>query len=154
MTDLTDPREWLEDVEGEAALEWVRERNAHALQAIGEPSDKLLYSRLLKILDSSDKIPYIGRVLNGLMYNFWEDETHVRGIWRRCSLDEYRKPEPAWETVLDVDALGAADGVSWVWAGSTVLDEGPGVRTDRVIISLSRGGSDATVALVRPSGGG
>ena len=35
----------------------------------------------------------------------------------------YRKPEPAWETVLDVDALGAAEGVSWVWAGSTVLDE-------------------------------
>ena len=35
----------------------------------------------------------------------------------------YRKPEPAWETVLDVDALGAAEGVSWVWAGSTVLGE-------------------------------
>ena len=35
----------------------------------------------------------------------------------------YRKPEPAWETVLDVDSLGAAEGVSWVWAGSTVLDE-------------------------------
>ena len=35
----------------------------------------------------------------------------------------YRKPEPAWEKVLDVDALGAAEGVSWVWAGSTVLDE-------------------------------
>jgi len=27
-----------------------------------------------------------------------------------------------------------------------VLDEGPGVRTDRVIISLSRGGADAVVA--------
>ena len=146
MADLTDPREWLEDVEGDAPLEWVRERNAHALQAIGEPSEKPLYSRLLKILDSSEKIPYIGRVLNGLYYNFWEDETHVRGIWRRCTLDEYRKQEPAWETVLDVDALGEADGVSWVWAGSTVLDEGPGVRTDRVILSLSRGGSDATVA--------
>jgi len=146
VADLTDPREWLEDVEGDAPLEWVRERNAHALQAIGEPSEKPLYSRLLKILDSSEKIPYIGRVLNGLYYNFWEDETHVRGIWRRCTLDEYRKQEPAWETVLDVDALGEADGVSWVWAGSTVLDEGPGVRTDRVILSLSRGGSDATVA--------
>ena len=62
--------------------------SAHALQAIGEPSEKRLYSRLLKILDSSEKIPYIGRVLNGLYYNFWEDETHVRGIWRRCTLDE------------------------------------------------------------------
>ena len=88
VADLTDPREWLEDVEGDAPLAWVRERNAHALQAIGEPSEKRLYSRLLKILDSSEKIPYIGRVLNGRYYNFWEDETHVRGIWRRCTLDE------------------------------------------------------------------
>lgn len=88
VDDLTDPREWLEDVEGDAPLVWVRERNAHALQAIGEPSEKPLYSRLLRILDSSEKIPYIGRVLNGLYYNFWEDETHVRGIWRRCTLDE------------------------------------------------------------------
>ena len=72
--------------EGDAPLAWVRERNAHALQAIGEPLEKRLYSRLLKILDSSEKIPYIGRVLNGLYYNFWEDETHVRGIWRRCTL--------------------------------------------------------------------
>ena len=146
VNDLTDPREWLEDVEGDMALDWVRQRNAHALSAIGEPSDKPLYSRLLNILDSSEKIPYIGRVLNGLYYNFWEDENHVRGIWRRCTLDEYRKESPEWEVVLDIDALGAEDGVSWVWAGSTVLDEGPDVRKDRVMISLSRGGADATVA--------
>ena len=56
----------------------------------------------------------------------------MQGIWRRCTLDEYRKAEPSWELVLDLDALSAADGVSWVWAGSTLLDEGPGVRKDRV----------------------
>ena len=47
----------------------------------------------------------------------WQDETHVRGIWRRCSLDEYRKDDPAWEVVLDVDALGADEGISWVRRG-------------------------------------
>jgi prolyl oligopeptidase len=145
-TTLTDPREWLEDVEGDDALAWVRSRNAHALDALGEPSTKGAYERVLSILESNEKIPFIGRVLNGLHYNFWQDEVHVRGIWRRCTLDEFRKPEPVWEPVLDLDALAAADGVSWVWGGTAVLDEGPDVRKDRVMIRLSPGGSDATVA--------
>mmetsp|Transcript_20290 Transcript_20290/g.66443 ORF Transcript_20290/g.66443 Transcript_20290/m.66443 type:complete len:413 (+) Transcript_20290:26-1264(+) len=145
LEDLTDPREWLEEVEGDKQIGWVKEQNADAVARIGEPSDKPLYGRLLEIMESDEKIPYIGRVLNGLYYNFWQDETHVRGIWRRCTLDEYRKEEPAWETALDLDALGAAEGVSWVWGGSIPLDEGPTVRKERVMIRLSRGGSDATV---------
>jgi len=143
--DTTDPREWLEEVEGELSLNWVRERNAATLEAVGDPVEGAGYQRMLEILDSDEKIPYIGRVLNGLYYNFWQDERNARGIWRRCSLDEYRKEQPEWEVVLDLDALGAEEGVSWVWAGSTVLDEGPDVRKDRAMISLSRGGSDATV---------
>ena len=158
-----DPRIWLEEVEGEEALEWAMGRNEAALEAIGQPESRDTYRRLLDIMDSKEKIPFIGRVLNGLYYNFWQDETHVKGIWRRCTLDEYRKAAPAWETVLDLDALGAEDGVSWVWGGSTLLNEGPGVRKDRVMIKLSRGGSDATIArefdldakaFVPPSAGG
>ena len=146
VSELEDPREWLEEVEGEEPLAWVLERNARAEGVIGAPSSKPVYKRILEVLDSTEKIPYIGRVLNGFYYNFWQDETHVRGIWRRCTLDEYRKAEPAWETVLDVDALGAAEDVSWVWGGSTLLDEGPETRKDRVLIRLSRGGADATIA--------
>jgi len=163
LDDLTDPREWLEEVESEEALKWVTDGNSRTLEAIGEPSSKPLYSRLLNIMESNEKIPYIGRVLNGLYYNFWQDEKAVQGIWRRCTLDEYKKESPEWEVVLDLDALSAADGVSWVWAGSTLLDEGPEVRKDRVLISLSRGGADATVvkefdldtkAFIPPSAGG
>ena len=105
LTDLKDPREWLEDVEGEAALDWVKSGNARTLGAIGEPTDKPVYNRLLDIMESKEKIPFIGRVLNGLYYNFWQDETHVQGIWRRCTLDEYRKKEPAWEIVLDLSLI-------------------------------------------------
>jgi len=143
LVDLTDPREWLEDVEGDAQIGWVKERNGEAIERIGEPSDKPLYGRLLEIMESDEKIPFIGRVLNGLYYNFWQDETHVQGIWRRCTPEEYRKPEPAWELVLDLDALSKAEGITWVWSGSTLLDEGPEVRKDRVMISISRGGADA-----------
>ena len=129
LVDLTDPREWLEDVEGDAQIDWVKERNSEAIERIGEPSDKPLYGRLLEIMESDEKIPFIGRVLNGLYYNFWQDETHVQGIWRRCTPEEYRKPEPAWELVLDLDALSKAEGITWVWSGSTCAGARP--RTSR-----------------------
>lgn len=163
---IEDPREWLEDVLGDEALAWVRQCNAKSVAALfgnEDPRQSRLYGRFLDILESKAKIPYIGRVLNGLLYNFWQDDRQVRGVWRRCTIDEYRKPAPAWETVLDIDALNAAEGEPWVWKGSTVLDEGPDVPTQLVLISLSRGGADATVvrefdicskAFVPPSEGG
>ena len=55
------------------------------------------------------------------LYNFWRDKTHPQGIWRRTTLSEFRKAEPQWELLLDIDALGKAEGVNWVWAGSDCL---------------------------------
>jgi prolyl oligopeptidase len=142
---LKDPRQWLEDVEGDEQLAWVKAKNSLCIDALGEPTEQSDYARILAILDSSEKIPYIGRVMNGLCYNFWQDKEHVRGIWRRCSLDEYKSATPKWEVVLDLDKLSAADGVTWVWSGSIVLDEGADTPKDRVMIKLSRGGADAVV---------
>jgi hypothetical protein len=55
------------------------------------------------------------------LYNFWQDSDHVRGILRRTSLASYRTDDPAWETVLDVDALAAAEGKTWVYQGMHCL---------------------------------
>lgn len=143
---LDDPRKWLEEVDGEKQLDWAKACNAETTGELGDPAQTPLFGKLAKILDSKEKIPYVGRVLNDLYYNFWQDEEHVRGIWRRCTLEEYRKPEPAWDTVLDIDALNKEEGASWVWAGSTVLDEGPDAVRELVMIKLSPGGSDAKVA--------
>ena len=145
VKDLRDPRRWLEEVEGAKALDWVKAKNAEALGLLGDPKASPTYGRILSILDSKEKIPYVGRVLNGLYYNFWQDATHVLGIWRRTTPAEYKKAEPSWEVVLDLDMLSKADGETWVWHGSVVLDEGEAVATDRVLIRLSRGGADAEV---------
>jgi prolyl oligopeptidase len=96
--------------------------------------------RLLSILDSQAKIPYVSKI-GGHFYNFWRDAAHPKGLWRRTVLAEYRKAEPAWETVLDLDALAAAEGENWVWHGATVLE--PEGRL--CLLSLSRGGADADV---------
>ena len=136
-----DPFLWLEDVDSEAALNWVRERNAQteALLAADAAFDALR-TRLQAALDAPGRIPGVVR-RGDWLYNFWQDATHPRGLWRRTTLASYRQPEPEWEVVLDVDALGQAEGESWVWAGSRVL--GPQYRM--ALVSLSRGGADAKV---------
>jgi len=136
-----DPYLWLEDVQGERALTWVRERNAESeglLQA--RAGFEALRTQLREVLDSKEQIPYVSRRGEGL-YNFWRDAANPRGLWRRTTLAEYRKPQPAWETVIDVDALGKAEKENWVWSAATCL--GPDYR--RCLIALSRGGADATV---------
>src|ERR1051325_2741073 len=66
------------------------------------------------------RIPYVTKI-GDRYYNFWRDAQHERGLWRRTTLEEYRKPSPAWETVLDLDALGTAEKESWVWEGASTL---------------------------------
>ncbi len=134
-----DPHLWLEDITGEKALAWVRARNAETtLELESWPGYKALEADILKILDSDAKLPYISKA-GDHYYNFWRDAKHPRGLWRRTTLAEYRKAEPRWEVVLDVDALGQAEGQSWVFHGAQFLK--PGYR--RCLISLSPGGSDA-----------
>ena len=140
-TDPADPHLWLEEVAGEKPLEWVRERNARCVAALAGGDDfKKLESRILSILDSKEKIPFVTKI-GDRFYNFWRDAKNPKGVWRRTTLDEYRRPEPAWETVLDIDALAKAEGENWVWHGATVLEP-----EDRLcLVSLSRGGADADV---------
>lgn len=139
--DSPDPYLWLEGVTNEKALTWVRLQNSESLKELeAAPGFQTHRQRLLSILDSQDRIPYVTKY-GQFYYNFWQDDKNVRGIWRRTILDEYRKPSPAWETVLDLDKLGAAEKENWVWKGVSVLEP----EQDRCLISLSRGGGDATV---------
>ncbi len=140
-TEPADPYAWLEEVEGERQLEWVRARNADAVTALATGDDfKALEQRLLGILDSREKIPYVSRI-GDRYYNFWRDAANPRGMWRRTTLAEYRSAEPTWETVIDLDALGKAEGENWVWHGVTVLEP----EDKKCLVSLSRGGADADV---------
>jgi len=79
-------------------------------------------------------------------YNFWRDADNPRGLWRRTTLDEYRKADPAWETVLDLDALARAEHENWVWKGADCLrPDSPEQPYRHCLLSLSRGGADAAV---------
>ena len=99
---------WLEDVQGDKALAWVRERNAESRKQLEkQPRFETMRDTFRAILDSKEKIPYVSR-RGEYLYNFWRDAANPRGLWRRTTLAEYRKPNPAWETVIDLDALAKA----------------------------------------------
>jgi prolyl oligopeptidase len=136
-----DPHEWLEDVRGEKALGWAKAESERTLRSF--QSDRRyqgFYDRALEVLQAKDRIPFVQMRPDGL-YNFWQDETNVRGLLRRTSLASYRTAQPVWETVLDVDALAKAEGRSWVYQGMQCLPP----AEDRCLVSLSDGGKDANV---------
>ena len=140
-TAITDPYLWLEDVQGDKALAWVREHNATStalLEAAPMFADNR--AKVQAVLDNREQIPGISRRGN-FFYNFWRDAQNPRGLWRRTTLDEYRKSKPQWDVLLDLDALGKAEGENWVWAGANCLAP----DYNRCLISISRGGADAKV---------
>ena len=132
---------WLEDVTGDQPLQWVKAQNAKSEAEIAStPEFKQLEGRILAMLDSDAKIPAVEKI-GDYYYNFWKDQRHERGLWRRTTLDEYRKPQPQWETILDLDALNKAEGENWVWHGAECRRP----EYTRCLIALSRGGADADV---------
>jgi len=143
---MPDPHQWLEAVESPEALAWVREHNAIAeAELAATPEFTALEAELLAIYDSTDRIPDVHK-RGAHYYNFWRDHEHPGGLWRRTTLAEYRKPAPAWETLLDLDALNAAENANWVWRGAKCLrPAAPDAPWTKCLIDLSRGGADASV---------
>ena len=138
---VDDPYIWLEDVGGEKALNWVEEQNEQSLgYLMSKPLYKELYEKNLEVYNSDERIPYVGQ-MGDYFYNFWRDDENPRGLWRRTTLEEYKKENPEWEIILNLDELAEKEDENWVYKGSNCLYP----TYDRCLINLSRGGADATV---------
>lgn len=138
--DTPDPHLWLEDITGEAALDWVRAHNTPTIDEFGGDEFETMRAAALEVLDTDARIPYVRR-RGEFLYNFWRDAANPRGLWRRTTLDSYRAQAPDWDVVIDLDELARADDENWVWGGATVIEP----DHTRALISMSRGGSDAVV---------
>jgi len=131
----------LEDVEASKSLDWVKARNQETRNKLDKDAGFLkLRTDLQVILDSKDRIPGIHK-MGDFYYNYWMDADHQRGIWRRTTLEEYRKPQPKWETVFDLDALAKEENTNWVFKGANCREP----QNDRCLFQLSHGGADAVV---------
>lgn len=129
---------YLEEVLGEKALAWVNKQNTRSFGVLkNDPVYESIFERSKALYDAKDKIPY-GTFHNGKIYNFWQDADHPRGILRVSDPQSYLSSAPQWDTVLDIDALGRAEGKSWVYKSQLGLE-----GTSRTLVTLSPGGSDA-----------
>ena len=136
-----DPYLWLEEVESERALQWAAVQNERTLERLqSDERFASIYEQNIEILNSSERLP-MPQQRGDYIYNFWRDETHVRGIWRRTSYQSYRSDTPDWEVVVDLDALADEEQENWVWEGARCRYP----DYDRCLIGLSRGGADAAV---------
>jgi prolyl oligopeptidase len=132
---------WLEEVDGQKALEFVNAQNKTTVAELSAEKDyQDIYDKSLAIYNSDERIAYPS-IRGNYVYNFWKDKDHVRGIWRRSTVDDYRKGNPTWETLLDIDKLSEEDDIKWVYKGSSGLYP----NYNRFLIELSKGGGDAVV---------
>lgn len=137
-----DPYKWMEEIEGKRPLAWAKAENTRSLAVLqGDSRYAGLESQALAILNAKDRVPGVSFAGDGSLRNFWQDADHVRGIWRKTTLDSYRTAQPRWETILDIDALSKAENANWVFKGAGCL---PPEET-RCLVSLSNGGKDAMV---------
>ena len=137
-----DPYLWLEDIEGEKALGWVkRENTATDALIVGRPGFEADRQRARAILDDDRQIAMPGDVMDNSITNFWRDAANPRGLWRQSPLDAYLAGKPVWTTLIDVDALGKAEAQSWVWHGADCLAP----AYTRCLVSLSPGGTDSDI---------
>jgi len=129
---------WLEDIYGEAQLDWVAEQNARTSAMLEGDDFAGTQAKILEVLDSTDRIPGVAKH-GDFFYNFWRDADHPRGLWRRTTLASYRTATPEWDVILDIDALGKAEGTDWVFAGALVRFP----DATRALLRLSPDGGDA-----------
>jgi prolyl oligopeptidase len=142
VTSSDDPYLWLEDVHGARALTWVDQENARSLGVLkADPRYASFQAAALTILNASDRIP-APSLIGQTVYNLWQDQAHIRGLWRRTTAESFATAAPAWETVIDLDQLSAAEKANWVWHGVNC----PPPHFRRCLVSLSDGGEDADTA--------
>ena len=158
----TDENAWLEDIHGEEQLAWVREQNARTEELLEDADYAAVESGILEVLDSTDRIAMVNK-RGDFYYNFWKDQEHPKGLWRRTTWESYLTEDPEWDVLLDVDALAAVEGVEWVFHGAGVLRPSDGAEYRFAMVSLSPDGGDAnrhrefdveTRTFVDPAAGG
>lgn len=141
ISENNDPYLWLEDITGKRSMEWVQTQNDRTLSRLqSHPIYASLYEKLLKIHNSTNRIA-LPTIRHEYVYNFWQDEKHVRGIWRRSPLNSYLAKTPQWEILLDIDKLSKEENESWVFKGTVPFNQNP----EQCILQLSKGGKDAVV---------
>ena len=134
-----DPYQWLEDIDAPRSMAWVEGQNVKSAKRLeGDPRYETFRQQARAIFTAQDRIA-LPRFRAGGIDNFWQDATHIHGVWRRTTQASYKTASPQWQTMLDLDALSKAEGKNWIWKGANCLKPAQTL----CIVHLSDGGGDA-----------
>jgi prolyl oligopeptidase len=132
---------YLEEVTGDKALQFAKENNKISEERLKtDPRFQPTYNDIFKILSAKDKLPNF-YIMHGEIFNLWQDDVHVNGIFRKSTISSFNSGHPEWQTVLDIDELSTKEGKNWVFKGIQCLEP----EYSNCLVSLSDGGRDATV---------
>lgn len=128
---IKDEYSYLEEVHGVAAMGWVREQNARTLAEL--QGDRRYPRHLQTTLDLEQRASAEGEISlqrgrlwlhQGWVYEVAVESARPQGLWRRAPLESVLDRRPKWQTLIDVDALGAAENKNWWFAGMRVAPNG------------------------------
>lgn len=133
---LSDFLSKLELLQDDTALRWVAEQNNITMTKFARSGRfQDMQQTILRSLNDQENIPW-GEHYHYMVYNFWQDDNHPRGIWRRTHQTSYMTADPQWEIVLDIDYINEEEGANWSFCGAELLYP----DFVRALIFLSRGG--------------
>jgi prolyl oligopeptidase len=137
-----DPYQWLENIDDEKSLDWVRAENQSTAERLKSgPLFDELYAEALGVLNGASRLPSVSQEGDWL-YNYWRDEKNPRGVYRRTTLAEFANDAPKWEEVINMDTFSHKENKQWVFKGMSCLSDQP----EHCIVRLSPGGGDAVVS--------
>ncbi|MBT0723840.1 S9 family peptidase [Rosenbergiella sp. S61] len=126
----------LERPQDDTALHWVASQNHSTIERFAQSRRfQQTQEAILTSLNDKSNIPW-GDLYHDTVYNFWQDDNHPRGIWRRTDEASYLTTTPQWETVLDIDRLNEDESANWSFGGADLLYP----HFTRALVFLSSGG--------------
>lgn len=132
------PFAWLNENTSRRALSWVRQENEKTLgELTADPRFDAFEREAAAVLTAPDRLPQI-QIRGDHVYNYWQDEARIFGVWRRSSYGAFIAGAPEWETLIDLDALSAEENREWILQGTSFA---PG-ESNRVLVRLSHKGQD------------
>ena len=129
---------WLEEVQGKAALDFVKDLNQQSIEVLkSHPLFNQIEAVALDIFGSKEKIPYIW-LEKEYVYGHWTDDLNPQGLVRRTTITNFLETNPHWDIILDLDLLSKEENKKWVFKGCEISPS-----EKKALFFLSPGGSDA-----------
>jgi prolyl oligopeptidase len=127
---------WLDQTYSPRALAWVkRERERSISLLAADPRFRTLQREAAEVLTDPSR-PGDVNFIGDAAFRYWQDQARPLGVWQRTPKESYLYRTPAWETVIDLDALSGAEKRKWIFAGASC-------RAEKCLVRLSENGKDA-----------